>query len=129
MSTVDLAIRVIFAISLLGATGKMKELLQCNTTRSSRVTMDVRPNSINQPASIGPLLTIQQSITKLQNESSTNKVISPSCRLWNKLSADESRRHALIKMTHIMLATWVLALHLEGSLRTPLIECSPRVNL
>ncbi|KAF1785458.1 hypothetical protein GQ600_14486 [Phytophthora cactorum] len=106
----DLVIRVIFSLGLLGATGKMKELLQ---------VLPLVPGVATQPNSIGSLFTIQPSVIKFQNdrdEKNYNEVISPSFRIWNK-----SRRNRLLKMVHILIATWgmvVLALHIDASLRT-----------
>ncbi|KAF1783214.1 hypothetical protein GQ600_8088 [Phytophthora cactorum] len=56
----------------------------------------------------------------------TTTKLSPSFRIWNK-----SRRNRLLKMVHILIATWgmvVLALHIDASLRTQLIECNPKVH-
>lgn len=119
----DLVIRVIFSIGLLGGTGKMKDLLQ---RRHSRIATETLHNDTNQLDLVGPFFTTQHTVSKAHN----NQIVRAIRRSpFGNLSA--YRRRGLFEVVQIMLAIWgivILVLHIDASLRPPLLECNPKVH-
>ncbi|KUF92888.1 hypothetical protein AM587_10017325 [Phytophthora nicotianae] len=135
----DLISRVVFALGIIATTASMKELLRWKPDRGNRITHAQGPNiaDVKHRGTVEPIVSRQPAHTVMgaNNDGTAEQPGSYKCLIprnfwcYNAHLSNRTRRMIFI-FVHCIFFAWgavILALHVQASSKTPLVECSPKV--
>ncbi|RLN67188.1 hypothetical protein BBJ28_00022362, partial [Nothophytophthora sp. Chile5] len=130
VSWYDLTSRAVFYLGIIATTGNMKELLRVSHS-SNQVVQTPKLDTVGRQLPDGVRGSILGPMLKLKGGSQGKTLLVKQDSSYKDTGLRSKASRASLYVVHWIFGLWglvVLAMHVEASMQTPLVQCKPSVS-